>query len=238
MQEKNTPVAPRLAWAASLGAEYQAFFFPSSLRMSSRFRVKDALPSRSRLIGQMRKQETKLKKRGRNVKTTDLVDKSMVPNVGRDGTCRPAPVLHLRGKLCTDSWKRAHATSFNQEPWNQEFRCRLTCSLLKAPIKVLAQTREMKPQSWLFQNKSSRASLPSPCSYQSIKWPLPYPPSTPRISVCRLEPLSWKRPLLLPSRTSPLLSAASNFGVQENYGTGGHSLSPEQKDERGCLESS
>lgn len=41
---KNAPVAPCLARAASLGAGYQAFHFPSSPRMSSWFRIKDDTP--------------------------------------------------------------------------------------------------------------------------------------------------------------------------------------------------
>lgn len=219
IQEKNAPVAPCLAWVVSLGAGYQAFHFivPEEREHGLRLRM-PSLPG-ANWQSKGSQQWTKPKKTGRNLSTPAWW--TNVRYLRWEGTVLLDP-LHFSPcvgsfALTAASCALDHTASSQQEPGKQEISCRLTRSLLQAPVKIPAQT---------FSKQGLAVSSPSASTYQSIKWPLSHSRSTLGISEWQTQTLKLEA-----CHTHPAC-AVSNFGVHGSLRTGGHSRSPERQDER------
>lgn len=125
-------------------------------------KVKDALPSRGYLREQRKQQRTKPKKTGRNLSTPAWWTNARY--LRWEGTVLLDP-LHFSPcvgsfALTAASCALDHTASSQQEPGKQEISCRLTRSLLQAPVKIPAQT---------FSKQGLAVSSPSASTYQSIK---------------------------------------------------------------------
>ena len=157
-----------------------------------------------------------------------------MPKAGRDGTSRPAfSASTWAGSLALqpEDACQVHAESFQQKPHSQDFRCRLTCSLPLAPIRIPAQTQGLNPKAGFSKTTAHHEfalALALALFIPIRKWPFPHPRSSPGISEWQTRTLKLQDAAAQPQPCIPSLrSAASNFEVHGKHRTGGLSRTQE-----------